>query len=158
KIGPSHLNALLASQPAGMSFLPRKYLILGGEALPRELAGRIAEQANGCEVINHYGPTETTVGSLTANVNVNGAWRWGTATIPIGRPIANTEVYILDRHMKPAPIGVAGELYIGGAGLAEGYLNQPERTAERFVKHPYSDNPDAKLYKTGDLARYLPDG
>ncbi|MGE0127956.1 MAG: amino acid adenylation domain-containing protein [Blastocatellales bacterium] len=156
KIVPSHLNALLASQPAGMSILPRKYLILGGEALSRELVERIAAQAASCKVINHYGPTETTVGSLTADVIGQGKWR--TATNPIGRPIANTEVYILDRHMKPAPIGVAGELYIGGAGLAEGYLNQAERTAERFVKNPYSDNADARLYKTGDLTRYLPDG
>ncbi|MGE0127959.1 MAG: amino acid adenylation domain-containing protein [Blastocatellales bacterium] len=156
KIVPSHLNALLASQPAGMSILPRKYLILGGEALSRELVERIAGQAGSCKVINHYGPTETTVGSLTADVIEQGEWR--TATNPIGRPIANTEVYILDRHLKPAPIGVAGELYIGGAGLAEGYLNQPERTAERFVKNPYSDNAEARLYKTGDLVRRLPDG
>jgi amino acid adenylation domain-containing protein/non-ribosomal peptide synthase protein (TIGR01720 family) len=156
KIVPSHLNALLGSQPAGMSVLPRKYLILGGEALSRELVERIASQGASCAVINHYGPTETTVGSLTADVSATSGWR--TATVPIGKPIANTEVYILDRHMKPAPIGVAGELYIGGAGLAEGYLKQPERTAEHFVKHPYSDDPEAKLYKTGDLARYLPDG
>jgi amino acid adenylation domain-containing protein/non-ribosomal peptide synthase protein (TIGR01720 family) len=158
KIVPSHLNALLASQLGEMSVLPRKYLISGGEALSRELVERIAAQAASCEVINHYGPTETTVGSLTADVNGNKAARWATATMPIGRPIANTEVYILDRQMKPLPIGVAGELYIGGAGLAEGYLNQAERTAERFVRNPYSNNSDARLYKTGDLARYLPDG
>jgi amino acid adenylation domain-containing protein/non-ribosomal peptide synthase protein (TIGR01720 family) len=158
KIVPSHLNALLASQPAGMSILPRKYLISGGEALSRELVERIAKQRPSCEVINHYGPTETTVGSLTATVSENRATRWAMATIPIGRPIGNTEVYILDRHLKPVPIGVAGELYIGGAGLAEGYLNQPDRTAERFVRNPYSNNPDARLYKTGDLVRYLPDG
>jgi amino acid adenylation domain-containing protein/non-ribosomal peptide synthase protein (TIGR01720 family) len=161
KIVPSHLNALLASQASqlgGMSILPRKYLISGGEALSRELVERIAAQAASCEVINHYGPTETTVGSLTADVNENRAARWATATMPIGRPIANTEVYILDRQLKPVPIGVAGELYIGGAGLAEGYLNQPERTAERFVKNLYSNDSDARLYKTGDLVRYLPDG
>jgi amino acid adenylation domain-containing protein/non-ribosomal peptide synthase protein (TIGR01720 family) len=158
KIVPSHLNALLGSQPSGKSILPRKYLILGGEALARELVERIAAEGASCEVINHYGPTETTVGSLTGNVSEKRVMRWGAGTIPIGRPIANTEVYILDRHMKPTPIGVAGELYIGGAGLAEGYLNQPERTGERFVKHPYSDEAEARLYKTGDLARYLPDG
>jgi amino acid adenylation domain-containing protein len=158
KIVPSHLNALLSSQPGGMSILPRKYLILGGEALSRELVERIASQGASCAVINHYGPTETTIGSLTADVSGNRAVRWATGTMPIGRPIANTEVYILDQHMKPAPIGVAGELYIGGAGLAEGYLNQPERTAERFVRNPYSEKGEARLYRTGDLARYLPDG
>ena len=158
KIVPSHMNALLASQPAGVNILPRKYLIMGGEALSYELVKRIAEQGNGCKVINHYGPTETTIGSLTADVNQNGARRQQSATAPIGRPIANTEVYVLDRHLKPAPVGVPGELYIGGTGLAQGYLKQPERTAERFVKHPFASDPEARLYKTGDLARYLPDG
>ncbi|MGH2621269.1 MAG: amino acid adenylation domain-containing protein, partial [Anaerolineales bacterium] len=158
KIVPSHLGALLASQPDGANILPRKYLITGGEALSHELVERIAAAANGCELINHYGPTETTVGSLTANVSRNGARRWKTATQPIGRPIANTEIYILDEHRRPAPIGTPGELYIGGAGLAQGYLNQPERTAERFVAHPFSRDPEARLYKTGDLVRYLPDG
>ncbi|MBO0798082.1 MAG: amino acid adenylation domain-containing protein, partial [Blastocatellia bacterium] len=161
KIVPSHLNALLATEGrelGGKSILPRKYLIMGGEALSRELVERIAERGGSCEVINHYGPTETTVGSLMANVGEHRSERYSTATIPIGRPIANTEVYLLDRHLKPVPIGVAGELYIGGAGLAEGYLNQPERTAERFVRNPYANNPEARLYKTGDLARYLPDG
>jgi len=160
KIVPSHMNALLASQPAGVSILPRKYLIMGGEALSFELVKRIAAAGNGCQVINHYGPTETTVGSLTANVSQNGARRWPTSTAPIGRPIANTEVYVLDQHGKPAPIGVPGELYIGGAGLAAGYLNQPELTAERFIELRIGDQSPApiRVYKTGDLVRYLPDG
>ncbi|MFN2285314.1 MAG: phosphopantetheine-binding protein, partial [Anaerolineae bacterium] len=80
------------------------------------------------------------------------------ASVPIGRPIANTQVYILDRAMRPVPIGVPGELYIGGDGLARDYWHQPELTAERFVPHPFSDDPDARLYKTGDRARYLPSG
>ena len=76
----------------------------------------------------------------------------------IGRPIANTEVYILDEQLRQVRIGETGELHIGGAGLARGYLHQPELTAERFIRHPFSDAPDARLYKTGDLARFLPDG
>jgi acyl carrier protein len=78
--------------------------------------------------------------------------------VPIGRPITNTQVYILDRHRLPVPLGVPGELYVGGDGLARGYLNRPELTAERFIPHPFSAEPGARLYKTGDLARYLPDG
>jgi acyl carrier protein len=99
-----------------------------------------------------YGPTETTIWSTTHHVN---EFR---NTIPIGQPIANTQVYILDRLMRPVPIGVYGELLIGGEGVTRGYLNAPQLTAERFVPDPFSLNAGARLYKTGDLARYLPDG
>jgi amino acid adenylation domain-containing protein len=151
KIVPSHLNALLAS--AAPDILPRKYLILGGEALSWELVDRIFETKPACKVINHYGPTETTVGSLTFDVRPHEQ----SLTTPIGQPIANTQAYILDPQLNLAPTGVAGELYIGGAGLSCGYLNQPAETAARFVPNPFSIEPGARLYRTGDMARYLSD-
>lgn len=151
KIVPSHLNALLTADAPDI--LPRKYLILGGEALSWELVHRIFEAKPACKVINHYGPTETTVGSLTFDVRPHEQ----SLTTPIGGPIANTQVYILDPQLNLVPTGVAGELYIGGAGLSWGYLNQPAETAARFVPNPFSDEPGARLYRTGDMARYLSD-
>jgi amino acid adenylation domain-containing protein len=156
KIVPSHLSALLAAQADG-TILPRQYLILGGEALSWELIQRISEKKPLGRIINHYGPTETTVGSLTFSVESQDASNY-SLTAPIGRPIANTRVYVIDAHLQPLPIGVAGELYIGGAGVAAGYLNQPAETAARFVADPFSEDSGARLYRTGDLARYLPDG
>ncbi|WP_287314905.1 AMP-binding protein, partial [Moorena sp. SIO1G6] len=79
-------------------------------------------------------------------------------SVPIGRPVANTQIYILDSHLQPVPIGVPGELHIGGVGLARGYLNRPELTEQKFIPNPFSNEPGSRLYKTGDLARYLPDG
>ena len=155
KIVPSHLNALLASKRKGV-ILPTKYLILGGEALSWNLVERISQEQGSCKVINHYGPTETTVGSLTFDLDRDASYN--SITVPIGQPIANTQVYILDRHLNPTPTGVAGELCIGGAGVAAGYLNQPEETARRFLSDPYSQQPGMRLYRTGDLARYLADG
>ena len=101
---------------------------------------------------NLYGPSETTIWSTITEVQP------GEESVPIGRPIANTEIYILDAHFQPVPIGVHGELYIGGDGLAQGYRNLPELTAERFVVHPFSDQAGSRLYRTGDLVRYRPDG
>lgn len=157
KIVPSHLRALLASSE-GARILPRKYLIMGGEALGWDLVKHVAERGGTCQVINHYGPTETTVGSLTFGIDEDKMKTELSATVPIGRPIANTTRYILDRHLQPVPAGVAGELYIGGAGVASGYLNQAEQTAARFIPDPFSPEAGRRLYKTGDLARYLIDG
>jgi len=157
KIVPSHLQALLHSSDAGQ-VLPRKYLITGGETLTPKLIEKIQSLSPGCAILNHYGPTETTVGSLTLLLK-DYDWKNASATsIPIGRPIANTQVYILDEHLEPVPSGVVGELYISGAGVTAGYLNQPERTAERFLRNPFVSDANAKMYRTGDLARYLSDG
>jgi amino acid adenylation domain-containing protein len=153
KIVPSHLQALLHSDDAG-KLLPRKYLIFGGETLTPKLVEKIESLNPSCEVLNHYGPTETTVGSLTLKLK---DYDWKQAklgSIPIGRPIANTQVYVLDQNLEPVPIGVTGELYIAGAGVTAGYLGQAEKTAERFIKNPFVTDADAKMYRTGDLARY----
>ncbi|MFB2973200.1 amino acid adenylation domain-containing protein [Aerosakkonema sp. BLCC-F183] len=155
KIVPSHLSALLNSSP-NPSILPRQKLILGGETASWKLIDLIRHLSPKCTIFNHYGPTETTVGVTTFTVK-NNSHPWAK-TVPLGRPIANIQLYILDSHLQPVPIGCPGELYIGGASLARGYFNQPELTAERFISHPFSDEPNAKLYKTGDLVRYLPDG
>ena len=108
-----------------------------------------------CTLHNHYGPSET---HLVTDFTLLGPPSSWMVLPPIGRPIANVQTYVLDTHLQPVPIGVLGELYIGGDGLSRGYLNRPELTAEKFVPHPFSDKPGARLYKSGDLARYLPDG
>ena len=157
KIVPSHLQALLQSAEA-KGVLPRRYLVLGGETLTLKLLDNIQHLGGSCEVLNHYGPTETTVGSLTLRL-AEYDWKDATsASIPIGRPIDNTRIYILDALQQPVPAGVIGELYIAGDGVTAGYLNQPERTAERFVPNPFVQDADARMYRTGDLARYLQDG
>ncbi|RIK56258.1 MAG: non-ribosomal peptide synthetase, partial [Nitrospira sp.] len=155
KIVPSHFKALLATGD-GRALWPRKFLLFGGEALSWGLADQVRRQAT-CTVINHYGPTETTVGALTAVVTDDAVMRLAR-TVPIGRPLDNLEAYILDDRQEPVPIGVAGELYLGGQGLARGYWNQPDRTAERFVPNPHASQPGARLYRTGDRTRRLPDG
>jgi amino acid adenylation domain-containing protein len=156
KITPSHLSSVLSS-PEGASMLPRKYLILGGEAASWDLAKRV-QLAGKCAVINHYGPTEATVGCCTFSISENDVKEWEPKTVPVGKPIANDCVYILDSLLRPVPVGVPGELCIGGAGIAKGYLNQPQQTAERFVKDPFSGKDNARMYRSGDLARFLPDG
>lgn len=126
-------------------------IFVGGEALPADLARKAA--ACGAEVCNLYGPTEAAIDATY--FLFDGARR--SSAVPIGRPIANTLAYVLDGHMRPVPVGVAGELYLGGAGLALGYLRHPDLSAERFVPNPFSQQP-ARLYKTGDRVRWLADG
>ena len=156
KITPSHLQTLMNSDKPG-SVLPRKYLVLGGEATTWDLLERIKESGR-CAILNHYGPTEATVGCCTFRVDQNDVTTWQPATVPIGKPIANAGVYILDPQLEPVPVGVAGELCVGGTGIARGYLNQPQQTAEKFVPDTFSQDQNARLYRTGDLARFLPDG
>jgi acyl-coenzyme A synthetase/AMP-(fatty) acid ligase len=110
---------------------------------------------NSCTLHNHYGPSETHVVTAFTLSGDPDAW---PARPPIGRPIANTQIYLVDEHMRPAPVGVTGELYIGGVSLADGYWNRPELTAERFIDDPFSGRPKERLYRTGDLARWLPEG
>ena len=129
---------------------PRLKMLCGGEALTRELVQSLLHR--GASLWNMYGPTETTIWSTLTRVAT------ADTTPPIGCPLINTQVYILDPHLQPTPIGIPGELYIGGDGLARGYLHSPELTAERFIPHPFSREPGARLYRTGDRVRYLPDG
>jgi amino acid adenylation domain-containing protein len=156
KITPSHLAALQASSQT-KPIMPLRRLIIGGEASKWEWVKKLQAFAPDCVILNHYGPTETTVGVLTFQVKKEQDELAYTMT-PLGRPLANTQVYILDQYCNPVPGGVSGEIYIGGASVARGYLNQPELTAEKFIPDPFSAQPGARLYKTGDLARYLPDG
>jgi amino acid adenylation domain-containing protein len=129
---------------------PTLKVLCGGEPLPRDLADQLLDRA--ASVWNMYGPTETTIWSATHRVES------GQGVVPIGRPIKNTQIYILDSHSNLVPAGVPGELCIGGLGLARGYKNRPELVAEKFIPDPFSPDPGARLYKTGDLARYLWDG
>jgi amino acid adenylation domain-containing protein len=126
---------------------------LSADMLPRALVDEVYRQTRAERVYNGYGPTEDTTFTTFGLVE-----RDGDRSPSIGRPITNEQVYLLDRRMNPVPVGLPGELYIGGAGLSRGYLNRPELTTEKFVANPFSPEPGSRLYKTGDLARWLPDG
>jgi amino acid adenylation domain-containing protein/non-ribosomal peptide synthase protein (TIGR01720 family) len=155
KIVPSHLSALLSSSnPAHI--LPRQRLILGGEPCTQGLLDKIKGLNGTCAVWNHYGPTETTVGSVAQQIDFPADWP--SKAVPIGQPLANTTAYILNRQFQLVPIGASGILYIGGCGVARGYIFGPDPTAEKFVPDPFGDEIGGRLYKTGDLARYLSDG
>ena len=156
KIVPSHLRALLSAGDT-RGLLPRRSLILGGEASPRAWVEQLQAAAPECRIHNHYGPTETTVGVMTSRFDPARPFAAETA-LPLDRPIANTRVYVLDARLRPVPVGMAGEIYIGGAALARGYLGRPELTAQAFIPDPFSTAPGARLYRTGDLGRHLSDG
>ncbi|WP_017653101.1 non-ribosomal peptide synthetase [Fortiea contorta] len=158
KIVPSHLEALLtAADPKAI--LPRQRLILGGETVSWELIEKVHQIAPNCVIFNHYGPTEATIGVTTFKINhpTNQLERL-PGTVPLGSPLANTQIYLLDENLQPVPIYVPGEVYIGGHGVARHYLHQPELTAQKFISNPFSTQPETKLYQTGDLARWLSDG
>ncbi|MBW4434414.1 MAG: amino acid adenylation domain-containing protein [Pelatocladus maniniholoensis HA4357-MV3] len=125
-------------------------ILCGGEALPAHLANQLLQRC--ASLWNMYGPTETTIWSAASQVKAQGK------VIPIGQPIDNTQLYILDKYNQLVPVGVPGELHIAGQGLARGYFNRPDLTAEKFIPNPFNEQPGTSLYKTGDLARYLPNG
>jgi acyl carrier protein len=149
------LQLLAQLLPPQIIAQPTKALVIGGEALLGKHLAFWHNYAPNTRLFNEYGPTETVVGCCVYEVTHTTSL---SESILIGRPIANTQLYILDQFAQPVPIGVPGELYIGGDGLARGYLNRPELTQEKFIPNPFSDHPSQRLYKTGDLARYLIDG
>ena len=148
---PSRCTALLKDEEIRPSFRALRVVVLGGEAFSTALAEDLLSLVPG-RVINGYGPTETTVYSVMHRITSY------QQAIPIGRPVANTELYVLDAAMQPVHVGGVGELYIGGAGVSRGYMGRPDLTAERFLPHPFSDEPGARVYRTGDLVRYRPNG
>ena len=147
-------NTVINEEPQTLSEV--KQLLIGGEALSVSHVRKGLALLPNTEIINGYGPTEGT--TFTCCYPIPRQLDDNASSIPIGKPIGNTQVYILDQHLHPVPTGVAGELHIGGDGLARGYLNRPDLTAEKFISNPFSADPTNCLYKTGDLARYLPDG
>jgi amino acid adenylation domain-containing protein len=155
KITPAHLEILSHLLAYEQINIQTQAFIIGGEALSEKVTSFWQKHAPATRLINEYGPTETVVGCCIYEV---GKLCFSGGNIPIGRPIANTQIYILDKHLQPVPIGVPGELYIGGDGLARGYLNRPELTQEKFIQNPFSNFKSERLYKTSDLARYLSDG
>ncbi|MFL6213181.1 MAG: amino acid adenylation domain-containing protein [Blastocatellia bacterium] len=149
----AHLNANGAELPASL-----RLVIIGGErAHPDLLAAWQRQVGERARLLNTYGPTETTVVATASDLTQSSSDRAGNE-VSIGKPVANTQAYILDAELEPVPIDGIGELYIGGAGVARGYLNDAEKTAARFIPHPFAIEPGARLYQTGDLARYRPDG
>ncbi|HEX2079123.1 MAG TPA: amino acid adenylation domain-containing protein [Longimicrobium sp.] len=152
KVVPSHLRALLAHEHAER-LLPRTHLVLGGDASDWGLLARVRALAPALRVFNHYGPTETTVGVVAGELHGPDA-----AAPPLGRPLGHAHARVLDAAGRMAPAGTPGELYLGGAGVARGYLGNPRLTAQRFVPAPFGAVPGARLYRTGDRARWLPGG
>ena len=153
KLTPGHLRLIKERENRNSSI---KRLIVGGEALEMGLTREVWESfGQEVEIYNEYGPTEATVGCMIYRYE---AAREDRAMVPVGRPAGNTQIYVLDGEMRPVPVGMKGELYIGGEGLSSGYINQAQMTAERFIPNPYSKEPGARLYRTGDEARFLESG
>src|SRR5258708_7735079 len=152
---PSLMKAITSAIREHNASTAIRLAITGGDTVSREVITAMKEAFPGASVRIFYGPTEAAIVAASfdcedlAEESIN---------LPIGRPIANTRVYILDTHGEPVPVGVAGELYIGGAGVARGYLNRAELTAEKFVPDPFVEEPGARMYRTGDLGRWLADG
>ena len=155
KLTPAHLELLNQLLPSQSAKEQTRALVIGGEALLSKSLTFWRQHASNTKLINEYGPTETVVGCCVYEVTDKTSL---SSTVLIGRPIANTQLYVLDKFVQPVPIGVWGELHIGGDGLARGYLNRPDLTNEKFIPNLFSNQPGERLYKTGDLARYLPDG
>ncbi len=153
KIAPSHLMALQAAISDPDWFYPRGLLVVGGEVSRRDWAETVAQNVPG-RFLNHYGPTETTVGVLTYEVRPNQLTP-ELKSVPVGQPLPGSTTYILDSRLQPVPVGVAGELYVGGAGVARGYLNLPELSSEKFIPNPFDTSRfSSRLYRTGDSARF----
>ncbi len=155
KIVPTHLAALMATQP--LKVLPLKGAVVGGETLRWDMIERVEQYRDDVWLINHYGPTEVTIAGVVYKVEKEQAMRQ-TVTVPLGRPLGNVQVYVLDKHLQPVPYGVAGEVYFGGAGITRGYIKRPDLTAERYLQDPFQPDPNARFYRTGDLAKRHPDG
>ena len=156
---PGFFSAMLTEieRSSGAESLPLRLICVGGEALDPVDARRWAARCD-VELVNNYGPTETTIDATFERHVERLVADPAVTTIPIGRPMANTRAYIVDRFLQPVPVGIAGELYFAGAGIARGYLNRPELTAERFIADPFAAVPGARLYRTGDLGRFRVDG
>lgn len=153
KLCPSHLRVLLESG-RGEELLPHHLLLLGGEICTWDLIARVGHTSS-CRVINHYGPTEATIGALTHRVMGRDP---RCTSVPLGRPLPGRWVHVVDDRLRPVPKWLPGEIYLGGRGLARGYFACPAATAARFLPDPFSDEPGARLYRTGDRARHLQDG
>ena len=155
RISTLFLTTALFNQMASdvpTAFRRLRYLLFGGETCDPKWVRTILRSGSPQTLLHVYGPTENTTFTTWHRVD---SVPDTAATVPIGRPLANTRVYLLDRHLQPVPVGVIGELHIGGDGLAREYLNRPELTAEKFIRDPFDEEPSARLYKTGDFARYL---
>lgn len=150
----SLFNVIVDERPSALA--PVRAIVIGGEALSVPHIRRALSVLPGIKLINGYGPTENS--ALSTTYEIPPRVEENASSIPIGRPIATAKAYVLDRYLQPLPVGVAGELYVGGDGIARGYRNLPALTAERFIPNPFGDRPGEKIYKTGDRARFLPDG